>query len=158
MTIELGDICLVKGRIGWRGYTRNDLRDSGPLVLGAAQISAQNKLDLSKPIYISQEKYLESPEIMINKGDVLIVKVGNTIGKVAIVNKDIGEATLNPNCVVLKNLSFNIVQIIFHPSENFNFFPSCAVLRLYFTSCSSIVNPFNTNLAMVSASMLKPWL
>ncbi|MBW2000383.1 MAG: hypothetical protein JRJ29_20795 [Deltaproteobacteria bacterium] len=61
--VELGDIAEVKGRIGWKGYTRKDLRDSGPLVIGAAQISSDQRLDLSKPVFISREKYEESPEI-----------------------------------------------------------------------------------------------
>jgi type I restriction enzyme S subunit len=106
-SVKLGDISTIKGRIGWRGYTRDDLRERGPLVIGATQISSSNKLDLTKPVFISEDKYYESPEIMLQKGDILIVKVGNTIGKVAIINKDIGRATLNPNCVVLKKIKIN---------------------------------------------------
>jgi type I restriction enzyme S subunit len=44
---------------------------------------------------------------MIEKDDILIVKVGSTIGKVAIVNKEIGEACINPNSVILKNCKVN---------------------------------------------------
>jgi type I restriction enzyme, S subunit len=105
--VQLGTICDVKGRIGWRGYTVQDLRDEGPLVIGATQISADQKLDLSKPVFLSREKYLESPEIIIEKDDIIVVKVGNTIGKVAIVSRDIGEACINPNTVLLKRISCN---------------------------------------------------
>ncbi|AXV40392.1 restriction endonuclease subunit S [Methanobacterium sp. BAmetb5] len=106
-TGNINDVSTVKGRIGWRGYTKNDLSLSGPLVLGATQISKNNEIDLSKPVFISREKYEESPEIKLNKHDILIVKVGNTIGKVAIIREEIGEATLNPNCVVLKNVKID---------------------------------------------------
>ncbi len=101
---ELGEICDIKGRIGWRGYTINDLKNSGPLVIGARQITNDNKLELSNPVFISKEKYEESPEIKIELNDILIVKVGNTIGKIAIVKNDIGDACINPNTVLLKRM------------------------------------------------------
>ena len=101
----LGNICEFKGRIGWRGYTKNDLREYGPLVIGATQISASNKLDFSNPTYLSTEKYEESPEIKVYLNDIILVKTGNTIGKVAIVDKEIGDATINPNTVLLKNIT-----------------------------------------------------
>jgi len=100
---SLGEISAIKGRIGWRGYTVDDLRDSGPLVIGATQISHYNTLDLSKPVYISKEKYKESPEIQVERGDILIVKTGNTIGKLTLINRDIGEACINPNTVIIRN-------------------------------------------------------
>ncbi len=90
----------VKGRVGWKGYTKDDLRKSGPLVLGASHIN-NNKLDLSNPTYLSQEKYEESPEIMINKGDLIFVQRGS-LGGVAIINQEIGQATINPSMVLLK--------------------------------------------------------
>lgn len=111
---EIQDVSLVKGRIGWRGYTKKDLCASGPLVLGASQISKNNEIDLSKPVFILREKYEESPEIMLEKHDILIVKVGNTIGKVAIIRNEIGEATLNPNCVVLKDVKIDNYYLFYY--------------------------------------------
>ena len=101
---SLDDICDFKGRIGWRGYTKDDLREIGPLVIGATQISNSNRLDFSNPTYLSEEKYEESPEIKVYLNDIILVKTGNTIGKVAIVDKEIGNATINPNTVLLKNI------------------------------------------------------
>ena len=49
-------------------------------------------------------KYEESPEIMINRGDVIFVKTGSTVGKVAYVDKLICKTTLNPQVVVLKDI------------------------------------------------------
>lgn len=101
---SLDDICDFKGRIGWRGYTKDDLREFGPLVIGATQISNSNRLDFSNPTYLSKEKYEESPEIKVYLNDIILVKTGNTIGKVAIVDRKIGDATINPNTVLLKNI------------------------------------------------------
>jgi len=103
----------IKGRIGWRGYTVNDLTDFGPLVIGATQITLEHRLDLSKPVFLSQEKYVESPEIQIQKNNILIVKTGNTIGKTALIDKNIGESTINPNVCLLKNIKLNSTFLYF---------------------------------------------
>jgi len=99
----LADIVDIRGRVGWKGYTVNDLRNEGPWVIGAHDITSSHKLTLKNAKHISREKFEESPEIKIEKNDILIVKVGSTIGKVAIVNYEIGEACINPNTVLLKN-------------------------------------------------------
>ena len=106
--VRLKDICDIKGRIGFRGYTRNDIVEKGQ---GAISFSPGNitkeTINYDKCTYISWEKYEESPEIMINNGDVILCKTGSTLGKVAQV-KDLPEkATLNPQLVVLKNLKCN---------------------------------------------------
>lgn len=100
--ILLGDVCEIHGRVGWKGYSVEDLRETGPLVIGANDITPNNKLDLSSVKHLSREKYEESPEIYIQKGDILVVKIGSTIGKVALVSENIGEATINPNCVIVR--------------------------------------------------------
>ena len=101
---KLGDVCTIKGRIGFRGYTRNDLVEQGK---GAITLSPSNivndKLDLTKCQYISWHKYEESPEIMIYEGDIIFAKTAS-IGKVAVV-KDLPEkATINPQFVVFKEI------------------------------------------------------
>jgi type I restriction enzyme, S subunit len=95
---EIGD---VRGRVGWKGYTKKDLVPSGPYTIGAKHIDNQCKLDLSEPTYLSRAKYLESPEIMIQMGDILIVQRG-TIGKLVLIEEDIGEATINPSMVIIR--------------------------------------------------------
>jgi type I restriction enzyme, S subunit len=99
---KLGELGLIKGRIGWRGYTVDDLTESGPYVLGAGDITSENKIELSKAKHINLQKYIESPEIILEKGDSLIVKVGSTIGKVGFFNFDNIEATINPNSVIFR--------------------------------------------------------
>ena len=101
-TIKLGDIAEIRGRVGWRGYTVDDLIDSGPLVIGANEITSDNQLNLTNAKHLTREKYEESPEIFIRKDDILVVKVGSTIGKVCIIDKEIGEASINPNCVIVR--------------------------------------------------------
>jgi len=111
---KLGEVCKVFGRIGFRGYTVNDIVKQGE---GAITISPSNiqggKMDLSKCTYISWFKYEESPEIKIFPRDILLVKTGSTFGKTALV-KDLPEkATVNPQIVVLKNITVDNVFLAY---------------------------------------------
>lgn len=91
----------VRGRVGWKGYTKKDLVPLGPYAIGAKHIDKECKLDLSEPTYLSKIKYLESPEIMVQAGDILIVQRG-TIGKLVLIEEDIGDATINPSMVIVR--------------------------------------------------------
>ncbi|WP_086270203.1 restriction endonuclease subunit S [Campylobacter devanensis] len=106
--VKLKDLCDIKGRIGFRGYTRNDLVEEGQ---GAISFSPGNiineTINYNNCTYISWKKYEESPEIMINNGDIILCKTGSTLGKVAMVKNLPEKATLNPQLVVLKNLKCN---------------------------------------------------
>ena len=103
---KLCDIATIVGRIGFRGYTTNDIVEKG---MGAIALSPtnimNNQLTYDKDnTYISMSKYEESPEIMIKQGDVIFVKTGSTVGKVAYVDKLLRKTTLNPQVVVLKDI------------------------------------------------------
>lgn len=104
---RLGDVAEVRGRVGWKGYTVEDLTDDGPLVLGANDITSDNRLSLANVKHLTREKYEESPEIFVELNDVLVVKVGSTIGKVCIIDDEIGEASINPNCVIVRAKDIN---------------------------------------------------
>lgn len=105
---KLDQLCNIVGRIGFRGYTRNDLVEAGQ---GAITLSPTNIVNgvvtYDKNTYISWDKYDESPEIMIFDGDVLLTKTGSTVGKIGIVKTLPEKATINPQLVVLKNLKLN---------------------------------------------------
>ena len=53
---KLNDLSIIKGRVGWRGYTVADLRENGPITLGANNITDSNQLTLDNSKYISKEK------------------------------------------------------------------------------------------------------
>lgn len=99
--------CNVKGRIGFRGYTKEDLvsKEKGVLVIGGKHIQ-NHMLDLSDPTFLSLEKYYESPEIMIEMNDIVFSQRG-TLGDCAIIDREIGEATINPSMVLLKKIKCN---------------------------------------------------
>ena len=104
-TVKISDVCTIKGRIGYRGYTKGDLVEPGE---GAISLSPSNiisnKINFTKSTYIRWEKYYESPEIMLEIDDIVFCKTAS-IGKLAIVEDLPVETTLNPQFVVLKNIS-----------------------------------------------------
>ncbi len=98
----------IFGRIGFRGYTEQDLvdEDEGPITLSPSNFKNMH-MTYEKCSYISWDKYYESPEIMIHDGDILMVKTGSTYGKSCLVTGLPMEATINPQLLVFKNLKIN---------------------------------------------------
>jgi type I restriction enzyme S subunit len=107
--------CSVKGRIGFRGYTTADQVDEGDgaLVLGATHITSLGEINIDEPVFLSWEKYFESPEIAVSPSDVLVVQRGSTCGKVGFVSADNGPATINPSLVLLKDFACS-PRFLFH--------------------------------------------
>ena len=104
---QLGDICNIKGRIGFRGYTRNDQVKEGEGALSLSPSNIQDgQMDYSKGTYITWQKYEESPEIMTFNGDIVFCKTAS-VGKVALVKDLPYKATINPQLVVLKDIQCN---------------------------------------------------
>jgi len=136
----------INGRIGYRGYTKEDLVEEGEgaLTLGAKHIDDRHELDLTDPEYLSWEKYYESPEIMIKEGNLVIAQRGS-IGKVAIIEENIGEATINPSLVLLNDI------------KSYNKY-------LYYILTSNLINNFlnmylsSTAVPMISQEQIKSFL
>lgn len=108
-TYRLGDVCSIYGRIGFRGYTTEDLtsvQEEGAISLSPTNIIA-GELDLSKPTFIKWDKYYESPEIMIQPYNIIIVKTGSSVGRTTLIREVPHPMTLNPQLVVLKDLKVN---------------------------------------------------
>ncbi len=111
---KLGYIAKIQGRIGFKGYKKTDLVDEGQgaLTLGGKHISNNNQLNLSDPEFISWEKYYESPEIMVSQGDIIVSQRGS-LGKALLIDRDIGEATINPSLVLIKDINIDS-QLLFY--------------------------------------------
>jgi type I restriction enzyme S subunit len=104
---KLIDVCHIFGRIGFRGYTKDDLvSNDGAITLSPSNI-IDGQMNYENCTYISWVKYEESPEIQIENGDILLVKTGSSFGKCAYVYDLPQKATINPQFVVLKHISCN---------------------------------------------------
>ena len=104
---KLGDVCEIKGRIGFRGYTRDDqvIKGEGAISLSPGNIS-DGVLCYDTCTYITWSKYEESPEIMVQDGDIILCKTAS-VGKVARVKHLPEKATINPQLVLIKNIVIN---------------------------------------------------
>lgn len=114
---KLGDLILLNGRIGFRGYTEADIvsKDEGGVLTFSPTNIVDNRITIKcKNTYITRLKYDESPEIKVYNGDILFVKTGSTLGKSALVKDIFEDATLNPQVVVMRpnNLSSEFLSIM----------------------------------------------
>jgi len=101
-------VASIFGRIGFRGYTVNDIVDEGEgaIVLSPSNID-EDRFSLEKKAYLSWDKYYESPEIMVEINDLLLVKTGSTYGKSTIVKKIDEPMTINPQMALIKNANID---------------------------------------------------
>ena len=121
LTNQLGDVCSIVGRIGFRGYTRDDFvegPEQGAISLSPANI-INGEMDYQKCSYVTWAKYDESPEIMIKDNDILVVKTGSSYGKTALVKNLPHKATINPQFVVLKDVSIDKLYLTAYLSTPF---------------------------------------
>ncbi|RBA36836.1 restriction endonuclease subunit S [Dietzia maris] len=97
---EIGRDVWVRARLGWKGLTAGEYVESGIPMLATPNIKSP-AIQYSQANKITQERYDESPEIMLKNGDVLLTKDGSTIGTVNIVRDLVGPATVNGSIAVL---------------------------------------------------------
>ena len=104
VSCKLKHIGEIKGRIGFKGYSVTDLVDEDTegraIVLGGTNVMKSGFLSYEKLTYLSEFKYLESPEIILNGGEILITKVGAGVGENAIYFHNGERVTINPNVMI----------------------------------------------------------
>jgi type I restriction enzyme S subunit len=100
----------LKGRLGWKGLKAEEyVEGSGYGFLSTPDIKFE-KIDFKKINNITKERYLESPEIMLEINDVLLVKDGSTLGITNIIKELPTFCTVNSSIGVLKVYDQNIVS------------------------------------------------
>ena len=113
--MPLGDALYVKGRIGWKGLRIDEYLDSGEYRIINAEALKDGHIDWSCCGYIDKERYDESPEIMLQPGDILISKDG-TIGKVGFVEQLTMPSTVASGIFVIRNVKPELfdTRFIYH--------------------------------------------
>jgi type I restriction enzyme S subunit len=117
--VKIKHIASIFGRIGFRGYTVNDIvgEGEGAIVLSPSNID-ESCFNLNRKVYLSWHKYFESPEIIVEAGDVLLVKTGSTYGKSALVKCVNEPMTINPQMALIKksNIDSRFIAYLFDSS------------------------------------------
>ena len=111
---ELGRLAELKGRIGWRGLTAKEYTESGPLFLSVHSLNYGTYVDFRDAFHISEQRYDESPEIMVQKDDVLICKDGAGIGKVGIVGDLPGRTTINSSLLLIRSGKYSLPKFLYY--------------------------------------------
>ena len=112
---KLGEVIRLNGRIGFRGYTEKDIvsKDDGGVLTFSPTNIVDNKLTTNcKNTYITRFKYDESPEIMLQTGDILLSKDG-TIGKIGYVDRLDYPSTVASGIFVIRNIKPDIISTPF---------------------------------------------
>lgn len=110
--VSLGDYLYIKGRIGWKGLKKDEYLDESEYRIINGESLTATGIDWAKAGYISEERYIESPEIMLQEGDILISKDG-TIGKIGYVNKLEKPTSVASGIFVVRNLKPEEVSTVF---------------------------------------------
>ncbi len=118
---KIKHVVQIFGRIGYRGYTIEDIVNESEGVITISPSNIQKDLFVidNGVTYISYEKYYQSPEIMIFPNDIILVKTGSTIGKTSIIPDGVPEMTINPQLVVLKNIKINPKHLYYQTLCNY---------------------------------------
>ena len=126
---RLSDTASLKARIGWQGLTTAEYLDSGEFFLVTGTEFLMGYIDWSRCHFVDDVRYKQDTNIQLRPRDVLVTKDG-TIGKVALVPRLPGPATLNSGVFVIRPLRNS-----FHPE----FF--------YYVLCSRQFSKFLSQLA-----------
>ena len=110
--VKLGDYLYIKGRIGWKGLKKSEyLSQSGYRIINGETLT-KSGIDWNKAGYISEERYVESPEIMLQVGDILLSKDG-TIGKIGYVDSLELPTSVASGIFVIRNNKPDIISTTF---------------------------------------------
>lgn len=93
----------LKGRIGWQGLKAAEFISDGPYLVTGTDFQC-GTIDWGRCYHISEDRFLEAPEIHLQEGDLLVTKDG-TVGKVAYVEDLPGRASLNSHLLLVRPLS-----------------------------------------------------
>lgn len=111
-TVRLDHLVFVKARLGWKGLKASEYTQQGYVFLATPNIK-YTEIDYENINYISEERYLESPEIMLQSNDVLLAKDGSTLGTVNIISKLPFPCTVNSSIAVLSSKTGKTNSIFF---------------------------------------------
>lgn len=114
VNVQLDQLIYIAGRIGWRGLKADEYTDEGPLFLSVHALNYGEEVRYDQANHISEERYVESPEIMLYENDILLCKDGAGIGKIGIVKNLPGKATVNSSLLVIRAQEAFIPKFLFY--------------------------------------------
>lgn len=99
---KIGNLLYFAGRIGWKGLKADEYTEEGPFLLSVYNLNDGDEVTYNRVYHITEERYEESPEIMVEIGDVLLTKDGAGIGKLGYVKELPQKATINSSLLLIR--------------------------------------------------------
>ena len=112
--VKLENLIYIAGRIGWRGLKAEEYTKEGSLFLSVHCLNYGEVVDFQDALYISMERYNESPEIQLRENDILLAKDGAGIGKIGIIKNLNHLATVNSSLLVIRSLEAFIPKFLLY--------------------------------------------
>ena len=138
--IRLGDCAIIKGRLGWKSLKQEEYTEVGPSMIAGKHIK-NGVIDWGEVDHIPQWRYDESPDIMLENGDIIFSKDGS-LGNPALVSNLKGEATIN-STMMLVRLNKKISSQFFYQVLTSSVFQKLIYLKV---SGSSIPHLFQADM------------
>ncbi len=98
---KLGDIAIIKGRLGWKGLKNEEYVENGYAYLVAGRHIKNGIIDWHSADQINKFRYDESPEISLEKNDIIFSKDGS-LGNPAIIQSMLKPATINGTMMLVR--------------------------------------------------------
>lgn len=100
---KLKHIASLKGRQGWQGLKADEYIDDGPYVVSSAHFYGLD-INWDKCPHVSRERYEMDAHIQLNIGDILLMKDGAKMGKMAYISNLPDLACLNSHLLLIRSL------------------------------------------------------
>jgi type I restriction enzyme, S subunit len=94
-------VASLKGRLGWQGLRADEYTEDGPFLVTSEHF-VNEAIDWSRCYHVSPERYALAPEIQLCANDLLIMKDGAAMGKLAYVESVPGPACLNSHLLLFR--------------------------------------------------------
>lgn len=114
----------TKARLGWKGLKADEYVDQSDYKFLSTPNIKNGDIDFDRAYHITEFRYLESPEIMLEIGDVLLVKDGSTLGISNVICNLPSKCTVNSSIAVLRIHNKNIIK-----PEFLNYFIKSSTLQ-----------------------------
>ena len=106
-------ISSLKGRQGWQGLKAEEYIDEGPYVVSSAHFT-NHKIQWDTCPHVSPLRYARDTNIQLAKDDLLLMKDGAAMGKLAYVDDLPDKACLNSHLLLFRPM-FKNEQMIYNP-------------------------------------------
>ena len=99
--VPLKFVALLKGRLGWQGLRADEYTEDGPFLVTSEHFE-NDKVVWQRCHHVSEDRFAIAPDIQLRPDDLLMMKDGAAMGKLAYVDSLPGPACLNSHLLLFR--------------------------------------------------------